>query len=90
MRCAACGSESLVEGEIKGGDGTMPSFFPSDTPLLTRFFGLGARAITAYACIRCQHLQLAVDFREEDRERYTEFEGEQPSVLERLNESPKN
>lgn len=88
MRCAACGSEGLLEGEIKGGDGTMPNFFLTDTPLLTRIFGFGARAITAYACIRCQHLQLTVDFRDDDRERYAEFEGEQPTVLERINAAP--
>jgi hypothetical protein len=29
-----------------------------------------------------------VDFREEDRERHAEFEGEQPGVLERINAEP--
>lgn len=71
------------------GDGSNPSFHPSDAALLKRIFGVGGRNITAYGCIRCQNLQFMVNFRDEDRERYVEFEGEQPSVLERINTAPK-
>jgi hypothetical protein len=52
-------------------------------------FGVGTRDIRAYGCLHCQHLQLAVDFREEDLQRYQQFEGEQPGVLERLNSDTK-
>jgi hypothetical protein len=34
-------------------------------------------------------LQFTVEFSERDLERYQEFEGEQPDVLERINSNPK-
>ena len=52
-------------------------------------FGVGARSIRAYGCLHCQHLQLAVNFSDKDLERYQNFEGEQPGVLERINSEPK-
>jgi hypothetical protein len=52
-------------------------------------FGVGTREVRTYGCINCQHLQLAVSFSEEDLQRYQQFEGEQPSVLERINPGPK-
>jgi hypothetical protein len=79
----------LVEGKIQGDDGSSPSFYPRDTPLLRRMFAIGGRGIRAYGCVHCGHLQLAVDFREEDRERHAAFGGEQPDVLERINAEPK-
>jgi hypothetical protein len=88
MKCAACGSEALVEGRVQGDDGSSPSFYPSDMPLLRRMFGIGGRGIRAYGCVHCGHLQLTVDFREDDRARHAEFEGEQPGVLERINAEP--
>ena len=39
---------------------------------------IGTREVRAYGCIRCQNLQLAVDFSESDLERYQQFEGERP------------
>jgi hypothetical protein len=51
-------------------------------------FGVGLREVRAYGCIHCQHLQLAVNFTEEDLHRYQQFEGEQPSVLERIISEP--
>jgi hypothetical protein len=33
-------------------------------------------------------LQFAVEFSESDLERYQEFEGQQPSVLDRINTAP--
>jgi hypothetical protein len=89
MKCVACGSTALVEGKIMGGDGSEPSFYPSDTPLLRRMFSMGGRAIRAYGCVRCQHLQFAVGFSEDDLKRYQQFEGAQPDVLERISSGPR-
>ena len=89
MRCAACGGTALVKGTIMGNDGSSLGFYPSDTPTLKRIFALGSRSVRAYGCIRCQNLQLAVEFSESDLERYQQFEGEQPGVLERINSKAK-
>lgn len=89
MKCTACGSSALVVGKFIGGDGTNPSFSPSDTPALKRIFGFGSKAIQAYGCTHCRNLQFTVEFSERDLERYQEFEGEQPDVLERINSTPK-
>lgn len=88
MKCMACGSTALVEGTVVDGHGTNIFFRPGDVPLLKGIFGIGNRSLRAYGCIHCQHLQLAVEFDESDRERYQQFEGEQPSVLERINSEP--
>ena len=88
MKCTVCGSTNLVEGTIGGYDTADIPFRPRDTPLLKRMLGTGARPVRAYGCIRCHHLQLAVEFSEEDLRRYQEFEGQQPSVLERLEAEP--
>ena len=88
MKCTACGSTNLVEGTIGGYDTADIPFRPRDTALLKRMFGTGTRPIRAYGCIRCHHLQLAVEFSEEDLRRYQEFEGQQPSLLERLGAEP--
>ena len=85
MKCVACGSVALVEGNLMDGSGGAVSFKPSDTPFLKRALGIGNRVIRAYGCVHCQHLQLAVELEESDRERYQQFEGEQPGVLERIN-----
>ena len=84
MKCEACGSTAMVEGTIKNNDGSTPSFYPSDTSLLRRIFSIGGRPVRAYGCVHCQHLQWAVGFTEDDLERYQQFEGEQPNVLERI------
>ncbi len=89
MKCTACGSSSLVIGTIMGGDGTSPGFYPSDTPSLKRIFGIGNKAIQAYGCVHCGNLQFTVQFSARDLERYQQFEGEQPDVLERINSNPK-
>jgi len=89
MRCVACGNTALVEGILRGDDGSSPSFYPSDTSLLRQIFGIGGRAVRAYGCVHCQHLQLAIEFREGDLERYQQFEGEQPDVLERISSEPR-
>lgn len=89
MKCNACGSSSLVVGTIVGGDGTNPSFYPSDMPAVKRIFGIGSKAIQAYGCVHCRNLQFTVEFTERDFERYQQFEGEQPGVLERINSDPR-
>ena len=90
MKCTACGSSSLVVGTIMGtSDGSTFRFCPSDMPALKRIFGIGSRAVQAYGCVHCRNLQFTVEFSEGDLERYQEFEGEQPDVLERINSNPK-
>jgi len=82
-------SSSLVVGTIMGADGASPGFYPSDIPALKRIVGIGSKAVQAYACVHCRNLQFTVEFSERDLERYQEFEGEQPDVLERINSTPK-
>ena len=85
MKCAACGSASLIEGELMGaGDGGTNVFKLKDVPTWKSIFGIGTRKVKAYGCVDCYHLQLAVDFSDQDRERYRQFEGRQPSFLERI------
>lgn len=85
MKCLACGSEALVGGTIldsSSGGGTV--FRIDEGPKWKSLLGVGTRSIRAYGCVHCQHLQLAVDFSEKDLQRFRQFEGEQPGVLERL------
>ena len=89
MKCVACGSGVLVEGTLQDSNLMAPTFKPSEVSGWKSMFGLGTRSIRAYGCIHCHHLQLAVDFSEEDSLRYQQFEGEQPDVLERINSEPK-
>ncbi|HLM60810.1 MAG TPA: hypothetical protein VK308_08405 [Pyrinomonadaceae bacterium] len=86
MKCAACGSPSLVEGDIVDMRGGAMSFFKlKEIPKWKAVFYIGIRDVRAYGCVNCGHLQFAVDFSAEDRQRYLQFEGEQPSLLERIN-----
>ena len=89
MKCTACGSSALVVGKIMDSNGASPGFYPSDMPTLKRVFGIGSRAIQAYGCVHCRNLQFTVEFTERDLERYQEFEGQQPDVLERINSDPR-
>lgn len=88
MKCVACGSSFLVEGRLSDGNGTTGFFNPTDVSLLKSLFGFGRRGIRAYGCVHCQYLQFAVMFSKSDLERYQQFEGEQPDVLERINSEP--
>ena len=72
-----------------GSDGSTLGFYASELPALKRIFGFGSRSIQAYGCVHCRNLQFTVDFSERDFERYQQFEGEQPDVLERINSDPK-
>ena len=89
MKCTACGSAALVEGTVRDTNGAPVYFVLSDVPTLKTIFGVGSRKIRAYGCIRCHNLQFNVAFSERDFERYQQFEGEQPNVLERINSDPK-
>jgi hypothetical protein len=87
MKCVACGGEGLVEGMMASGSGTdNVRFMPADNSRLRRIFGLGSKPVRAYGCVHCGNLQLSVEFDEEDLQRFLEFEGQQPTVLERINE----
>jgi len=89
MKCVACGSAALVEGALMDSSGSPTSIFvPKELSIWKSMFGVGTRKVRAYGCIHCQHLQLAVSFSEEDLQRYQQFEGEQPGVLERINSEP--
>jgi len=90
MKCTACGSTALIEGTaVDNSAGGEITFCPSDRPLIKRLLGIGSRGVRAYGCLHCHNLQFAVDFKESDLERYQQFEGEQPGVLERINSDPK-
>lgn len=49
-------------------------------------FGIGGSKIHSYACVHCNNLQFTVDFDEKEKAKYVEFEGQQPGLLERINE----
>jgi len=86
MKCVACGGTSLVEGELVNTAGSWLSHFRlKAVPKWKSIFYKGIREVRAYGCVNCLHLQYTVDFSQEDLQRYRQFEGEQPSVLERIN-----
>jgi hypothetical protein len=60
----------------------------AEVPVIRELLGPGPR-FAGKKHEACQHLQIAVEFSERDLERYQEFEGEQPDVLERINSNPK-
>ena len=78
MKCLACGNSNLVEGTMNWTSAEKIKFKPSDRSVLQKMLGIGDRPVTAYACILCNHLQLQIDFTEQDRKRYEEFEYSQP------------
>ena len=85
IECVRCGATAIIEGSLMeatgGGD---IAFLSKDISYLKRIFGNSSRKINAYACLHCSHLELMVEFTERDRERYQEFDGPQPGVLDRL------
>jgi hypothetical protein len=85
MECVRCGATAVIEGSLMdtGGGGGL-AFLSKDGPFLKRIFGGGSRNIKAFACLHCSHIELMVEFTEKDRERYQEFEGPQPGVLDRI------
>jgi hypothetical protein len=68
--------------EMSSGAGV--TFSSNDTSIFKNIFGSGTRKINAHACLHCSHLELTVEFTDKDRKRYQEFEGPQPSVLDRI------
>jgi hypothetical protein len=90
MNCLACGSGALVPGTVLDTNGGATGFKLDDVSIWKSMFGVGTRKIRAYGCVHCQHLQLAVEFSEKDVQRYQQFEGEQPDVLERINSEQGN
>ena len=87
MKCSACGSTALVEGSLMdAGSGGGLVFQAADVSALKKIFGMGSRKIVSYGCIHCRNLQLTVQFNEGDIQKYQEFEGQQPGVLERIND----
>lgn len=91
MKCNACGSAALIEGTVRDSNTSGVQFYPSDVSTLKTFLGfaVGGRAVRAYACMHCHNLQIAVEFSASDLERYQQFEGQQPDVLERINNEAK-
>jgi len=85
MNCIGCGSTNLIEGKILDeSGGAKLSFKPLEVSMWKAIFGIGVREISANACVHCGHLQLNVNFSEEDKQHYLKFEGEQPDLLKRI------
>jgi len=85
MNCIACDSTNLIEGNILDeSGGTKFTFKPLEVSMWKAVFGIGVREISAHACVHCGHLHLNVNFSDEDKHRYLNFEGEQPALLERI------
>lgn len=85
MECVRCGTTAVIEGSLmEGSSGAGVAFLSKDTSYLKQIFGGGSRKINAHACLHCSHLELTVEFTEKDRERYQEFDGPQPGVLDRI------
>ncbi len=85
MDCIACGSTNLIEGKILNDEGgTKLSFKPLEISMWKAVFGIGVQEISAFACVHCGHLHLNVNFSDEDKHRYLEFEGQQPDLLKRI------
>jgi hypothetical protein len=59
-------------------------FQAADVSTLKKMVGMGSRKIVSYGCIHCRNLQFTVEFNEGDLQKYQEFEGQQPGVLERI------
>ena len=88
MKCNVCGSANLIEGTIVAAETRtgVYIFEPSDKPYFKRMLGIGGRETRSFPCVNCGNLQFVVDFNDEDRKQYAAFEGEQPSLMERLDE----
>ncbi len=86
MECVRCGASAIIEGtlmDMAGGGGV--AFLSSATSLFKRIFGSGSRTIKAHACLHCSHLELTVEFTDKDRQRFQDFTGPQPAILDRIN-----
>lgn len=45
---------------------------------------MGGNKILSFACVHCGNLQFIVNFSEKDKKQYLQFEGQQPSLMERI------
>ena len=90
MKCVGCGSSALVEGYLQSDDASTFGFQLVDVGSMRSMLGIGRRKVRAYGCIRCGNLQFGVDFTDKDRQRYQQFEGTQPAVLDRINTESDN
>ena len=85
MECVRCGATAIIEGSLmEASGGRSVSFLSNEGSYLMRIFGGGSRKINAPACLHCSHLELTIEFTEKDRKRFQEFDGPQPSVLDRI------
>jgi hypothetical protein len=85
MNCIGCGSTNLIEGKILDeSGGAKLSFKPLEVSMWKAVFGFGVQKVLVYACVHCGHLHLNVNFSDEDRHRYLQFEGQQPDLLKRI------
>lgn len=82
MKCLACESTNLVEGKVFDQYGF--TFKPQEVSNWKASLGIGVQEISGYACVHCGNLQLNVNFSDEDKYRYLEFQGQQPDLLERI------
>ncbi len=64
--------------------GAKLNFKPLEVSMWKALFGIGTQEVTAFACVHCGNLQLNVNFSDQDRQRYLEFEGQQPELLKRI------
>ena len=78
MKCLACGNSNLVEGTLNWTSAEKIKFKPSDRSVLQKMLGIGDRPLRAFGCVLCHNLQLEIDFTDDDRKRYEEFEYTQP------------
>ena len=75
----------MIEGSLmETGGGGGVAFLSNDKSYLKRIFGGGSRNLNAHACLHCSHLELTVEFTDDDRRRYQEFDGPQPGVIDRI------
>ena len=85
MECVRCGATAMIEGSLtESSTAGEVNFISNEISYMKRMFSVGNRKVKAYACLHCSHLELMVEFTESDRQRYQEFDGPQPGVLDRI------
>lgn len=85
MKCVSCGGANLIEGTVPLSPKNDLQFNPLQRSFKDRMLMAG-RQVYAYACLHCNHLQFTVAFEAGDLERFQNFDGTQPTILERLEE----
>ena len=82
MKCVSCGGTNVVEGTVPLTPKDDFKFNPGGRSFKDRVFG-GGRKARAYGRMNRNYLQPAVGFDPSDVERYREFEGVPPIIVER-------